>query len=164
MYVRPTSTRLFRGMLIPAIRAISRSPLPLLVTGVLADHQDRAMAADDLALLAHRLYRRSYFHDPLRTGFLRGALDAGSDAATTARNAACSKKHAPESASAHASRAQASSGGGALGVLVPRSEDPGALGGHRDGELEMGRQRPVLGVDRPVVVAHPGGVSAGRDH
>src|SRR3954452_1858465 len=68
MYVRPTSTRLFRGMLIPAIRAISRSPLTLLVTGVLADHEDRTVAADDLALLAHRLDRRSYLHDPFRLG------------------------------------------------------------------------------------------------
>src|SRR3954447_8563745 len=66
MYVRPISTRLLRGMLIPAIRAIDRLPLPLLVTGVLADHEDRAVAADDLALLAHRLDRRSYLHDPFR--------------------------------------------------------------------------------------------------
>src|SRR3954447_25446745 len=66
MYVRPISTRLLSGMLIPAIRAISRSPLPLLVAGGLADHEDRAMAADDLALLAHRLDRRSYLHDPFR--------------------------------------------------------------------------------------------------
>jgi hypothetical protein len=29
--------------------------LSLLVPRVLADHEDRAMAADDLALLAHRL-------------------------------------------------------------------------------------------------------------
>jgi hypothetical protein len=29
--------------------------LPLLVAGVLADHEDRAVAADDLALLAHWL-------------------------------------------------------------------------------------------------------------
>jgi len=40
--------------------------LPLLVAGVLADHEDRAVTADDLALLAHRLDRRSYFHDPFR--------------------------------------------------------------------------------------------------
>src|SRR3954468_20326856 len=75
MYVRPTSTRLLRGMLIPAIRAISRSPLALLVSGVLADHEDRAVAADDLALLAHRLDRRSYLHDPFR---LAETSDAGS--------------------------------------------------------------------------------------
>jgi hypothetical protein len=40
--------------------------LPLLVTGVLTDHENRAVAADDLALLAHRLDRRSYLHDPFR--------------------------------------------------------------------------------------------------
>jgi hypothetical protein len=42
-------------MLMPAIRAIDQLPLPLLVAGVLTDHQDRAVAADDLALLAHGL-------------------------------------------------------------------------------------------------------------
>src|SRR3954452_13298287 len=69
MYVRPTSTRLLRGMLIPAIRAISLLALPLLVPWVLADHEDRAVAADDLALLAHRLARRSYLHDPFRLAY-----------------------------------------------------------------------------------------------
>jgi hypothetical protein len=37
------------------MRAILPLPLPLLVAGVLADHEDRAVAADDLALLAHGL-------------------------------------------------------------------------------------------------------------
>src|SRR4051795_3506245 len=69
MYVRPTSTRLLRGMLIPAIRAISLLALPLLVPWVLTDHEDRAVAADDLALLAHRLDRRSYLHDPFRLAY-----------------------------------------------------------------------------------------------
>jgi hypothetical protein len=55
-------------MLIPAMRAICELPLTLLVTRVLADHEDRAVAADDLALLAHRLDRRSYLHDPFRLG------------------------------------------------------------------------------------------------
>jgi hypothetical protein len=32
-----------------------RSPLTLLVTRVLADHENRTAAADDLALLAHGL-------------------------------------------------------------------------------------------------------------
>src|SRR5438445_5883995 len=48
------------------MRATSRSPLALLVTLVLADHEHHAIAADDLALLAHRLDRRSYLHDPFR--------------------------------------------------------------------------------------------------
>src|SRR5512132_2052020 len=55
-------------MLIPAMRAICELPLTLLVTRVLADHEDRSVAADDLALLAHRLDRRSYLHDPFRLG------------------------------------------------------------------------------------------------
>src|SRR3954466_12304600 len=66
MYVRPISTRLFRGMLTPAIRAIPPLPLPLLVTGVLADHEHPSVATDDLALLAHRLDRGSYLHVPFR--------------------------------------------------------------------------------------------------
>src|SRR5919199_2301928 len=63
MYVSPTSTRLLSGMLMPAIRAI-RLPLTLLVTRVLADHEHGAVAADDLALLAHGLDRRSDLHAP----------------------------------------------------------------------------------------------------
>src|SRR5687767_10520054 len=61
MYVRPISERLFSGMLMPAMRAMALA-LPLLVAGVRADHQDRAVATDDLALLAHRLDRRSDLH------------------------------------------------------------------------------------------------------
>src|SRR6476620_7207959 len=82
MYVRPISTRLLRGMLTPAILATCL-PLPLLVTGVLADDEDRSVAADDLALLAHRLHRRSYLHDPLRMDSCGTALAAGAAAATT---------------------------------------------------------------------------------
>src|SRR5215213_7547866 len=66
MYVRPISTRLLRGMLTPEIRAKAFLPLSLLVTRVLADHQHAAMPADDLALLTHRLDRRSYLHGPFR--------------------------------------------------------------------------------------------------
>jgi hypothetical protein len=36
------------------------------MTLVLADDEDRSVAADDLALLAHRLDRRSYLHDPFQ--------------------------------------------------------------------------------------------------
>src|SRR3954468_18336406 len=61
-------------MLIPAMRAISGSPLTLLVTRVLADDEHRSVAADDLALLAHRLDRRSYLHDPFRLQNQRGRL------------------------------------------------------------------------------------------
>src|SRR5918993_1430949 len=66
MYVRPISTRLLRGMLTPEIRAKVFLPLTLLVTRVLADHQHAPVPADDLALLAHRLDRRSYLHGPFR--------------------------------------------------------------------------------------------------
>src|SRR5919107_3880518 len=74
MYVRPISTRLFRGMLTPAIRAMPPLPLPLLVTGVLADHEHPTVPADDLALLAHRLGRRSYLHVPFRLASRMEAL------------------------------------------------------------------------------------------
>src|SRR5829696_10410592 len=72
MYVSPISTRLLSGMLTPAIRAKVLLPLPLLVSWVLADHEDPPMTADDLALLAHRLDRRSYLHDPFRICSRRG--------------------------------------------------------------------------------------------
>src|SRR6476661_7686193 len=56
-------------MLTPAIRAICALPLalPLLVSRIRADHQDRTVAADDLALFAHRLYGSSDLH---RSGFV----------------------------------------------------------------------------------------------
>src|ERR671911_3169842 len=60
-------------MLTPAIRAI-RLPLPLLVSRVLADDEDPSVAADDLALLAHRLDRRSYLHGPFRLMIQTGWL------------------------------------------------------------------------------------------
>ena len=41
---------------------ISRLTLSLLVLGVLADDHDFTLALDDLALLAHGLHGRSYFH------------------------------------------------------------------------------------------------------
>src|ERR1700743_1560650 len=66
MYVSPISERLFKGRLMPAIRAIAALTLPLLVALVLADHEHHTVAADDLAFLAHRLDRRSYLHDPFR--------------------------------------------------------------------------------------------------
>src|SRR5687767_34650 len=47
---------------------------------VLADHEDPPMTADDLALLTHRLDRRSYLHDPFRSCSRRGG--SGDRAAT----------------------------------------------------------------------------------
>src|SRR3954464_9902510 len=60
-------------MLMPAIRAmpVGHLPLTLLVTRVLTDHEDRAMTADDLALLAHGLDRRSDLHAPRITFCIR---------------------------------------------------------------------------------------------
>src|SRR5690349_25175433 len=52
-------------MLMPAMRAIPL-PLPLLVAGIGTDDQHRSVAADDLALLAHGLDRRSDLHDSFR--------------------------------------------------------------------------------------------------
>jgi len=56
------------------MRAIVRLPLTLLVSRVRADDEDPAVAPDDLALLAHRLYRRSYLHDPFRLMIQTGWL------------------------------------------------------------------------------------------
>src|SRR3954451_6761440 len=73
MYVSPISTRLLRGMLTPAMRPVPPLPLPLLVTGVLADHEHPSVATDDLALLAHRLDRGSYLHVPFRLTYREDA-------------------------------------------------------------------------------------------
>src|SRR3954471_4549019 len=54
-------------MLTPAIRAIGALALPLLVSRIRADHEHRTVAADDLALFAHRLYGSSDLH---RSGFV----------------------------------------------------------------------------------------------
>src|SRR5215210_9262452 len=86
MYVRPISTRLLSGMLTPAIRAIFLLALALLVTRVLADHEDPAASADDLALLAHRLDRGPYLHDPFRDDPDGEALETGAVAATIPRS------------------------------------------------------------------------------
>src|SRR4029077_10292729 len=48
--------------------------LPLLVARVLADHPDRAMPADDLALVAHLLDRRPNLHNSLSPSLLGGIL------------------------------------------------------------------------------------------
>src|SRR5690242_14465119 len=46
----------------PAIRAISSLPLPLLVLRLGADHEDRALSPDDLALVAALLYGCANLH------------------------------------------------------------------------------------------------------
>src|SRR3954447_16655179 len=106
MYVRPISTRLFSGMLMPEMRAIASAlPLPLLVTGVRADDQHAPVAADDLALLAHRLDRRSYLHDPFRLVPIDSALAAGAAAATTSRTSRAGRSWAAPSATRKSSKA-----------------------------------------------------------
>src|SRR3954449_3645962 len=48
--------------------------------------------------------------------------------------------------------------------VVPGREHARTVGGDRDGELEVGGQRAVLGEDRPAVVAHADQVAARVDH
>jgi hypothetical protein len=68
------------------------------VTRIRADDKDPALAADDLALFAHRLDRRSYFHARFALvvsdfqWFLNPALATGTVAATAVRGAAQHKK------------------------------------------------------------------------
>ena len=59
--------------------------LLLLVLRVLADNHNLALAADDLALLADRLYRRSYLHDILPPSKFLVGWDTGKPATTGAR-------------------------------------------------------------------------------
>src|SRR3954449_1562361 len=87
MYVRPISTRLLRGMFTPAMRAkVLFLPLSLLVSRVRADDEDPPVTADDLALLAHRLDRRSYLHGPFRLMIQTWALATVAATATLRRN------------------------------------------------------------------------------
>src|SRR5687768_997562 len=65
MCVRPMTTCLFIGMLMPAIRAMFYTfllTLALLVPGIGADDVDHAATAHDLAVLADLLNRGTYFH------------------------------------------------------------------------------------------------------
>ena len=39
--------------------------LTLLMTGILADHENLAVASDNLAFVTHLLYRRANFHFPV---------------------------------------------------------------------------------------------------
>jgi hypothetical protein len=64
MYWTATTPRFSRGRSTPAMRAISdSSALPLLVTGILADHPHGPVPAHDLAVLTPHLHRRLHFHD-----------------------------------------------------------------------------------------------------
>src|SRR5581483_810253 len=196
-------------MLTPEMRAIST--LPLLMARIRADHEDPAVAPDDLALLAHRFDRGSYFHarfalvaclKPVvatagsgdRSGRRYRAADrparipnravgASNDVSRGAppgdrwvraslgnparpgmrlavAGAGWFAGHArPGGGAAHLCRGRTCSRG-----LVPGRQDPRPARGDRDRELEVGGQRAVLRVDRPLILADPHGVPAGRDH
>src|SRR3954470_15838150 len=122
------------------MRAIRSSlSLPLLVARVLADHEDGAVATDDLALLAHRLDRRSYLHDPfpaefvpeMRSGRREGCrcyiTDGARRGSAHARTVEDSKGATPPSGGERSP--------GAAGLLerpvafVPGREDPRPVGG-----------------------------------
>src|SRR5271163_1143156 len=166
----------------PAIRAIDLA-LPLLVALVLANDQHRAMAADDLALLAHRFDRRSYLHDPFRmvrasrlwmpvrhplprrektravqTTPPRGTLDGSN----IARGPRPSRLPVSLSLAAAGRRCRATL---ALGRRqVPRGEHARTVGGDGDGEFEVRGQRAVLGEDGPAVAGHADPRTPGRGH
>src|SRR3954449_4310980 len=165
-----------------AMRCAALLALLLLVTRVLADDEDPPVSADDLALLAHRLDRRSYLHDPFRLDDRRPGSGARfrpplPDADPRTRRRAGGRPllaqtgHDSKGPEAPVVRPAPALGAGAglvgerLGVrLVPRRQDPRTVGGDGDRELEMGGQGAVLGVDRPAVVAHPDLVAAGVHH
>src|SRR5918911_5696906 len=162
-------------MLMPAMRAMYWNlPLPLLVPWVRADHEDRPVSADDLALLAHRLHRRSYLHDPFRLAVpARPALAAARGCRYRSRTCAygCVGAQVEHDSRGLPGRRGPENGlriglrGSAGAVLeVPRREDPRAVRGDGDRELEVRGERAVLGVDRPAVVAHPHHVAPGGDH
>src|SRR5262245_41998791 len=66
MLCKATSTRLVRGRSTPTMRAMFRyllgSALTLLVLGVFANHPNRTVAPDNLALFANLFDRASDFH------------------------------------------------------------------------------------------------------
>src|SRR5262245_26866097 len=127
-------------MLTPAIRAIG-SALPLLVAGVGADHEHGSATADHLALLTHRLYGRSYFHRLSRLV---------SDKEKACRPQELGRRHRSPTEMADTGIVAAAIRGDSprLGVrvLVPGSEDAGAVGRDCDGELEVGRRGVIGGV------------------
>src|SRR3954453_3340848 len=185
MYVRPTSTLLLSGMLTPEILAILRSclALALLVARVLADDQHDAAAPDHLAFLTHRLDRRPYLH-----GFLAITIRKGGPAGPRRRAGepgAGSLTHRCELRPDQKMLAKTDTPtkirwwislksawrletdplcSGLRGLQMPWGEDPWPVARDGDRVLEMGGEGVVLGVDRPVVVAHPHRLPPDRDH
>src|SRR5215212_5266390 len=147
-------------MFTPAMRAIPLA-LPLLVTRVLADHEHRAVAANDLALLAHGLDRRSDLHAPRST--FENLREIALRAQETARRTNNSERLEGLVACKLLRSGRLENALEGL-FLVPRSEDPRPIRGDRDRELEVGRERAVLRVDGPVVAADPDRRAAHVDH
>src|ERR1700722_9798418 len=127
-------------MLTPEIRAMTLA-LPLLVTGIQADHEHPPVAADDLALLAHRLDRRSYFHarfalvvENISVVPRRGSGDRFRSPLPR-RGAHAAQNNGAAGAQRNVSRGRSSGGCASAGRFVPRSEDPRAV--RRDGNREL---------------------------
>src|SRR3954452_8904312 len=107
-------------MLITAMRATRTSlPLPLLVPGVLADHEHPPVAADDLALFTHRLDRRSYLHDPFRLMIQTGWLWRPSRPPLPAPGAVTRRSLPAPSATEQDSKASGTAGPRAKRLLSP---------------------------------------------
>src|SRR5690349_18686851 len=162
MYVRPISTRLLSGMLIPAMRAMTALPLTLLVPGVLADHEHPTVAADDLALFTHRLDRRSYLHDPFRLMIQTGWLWRPGRPPLPCPGAVTRRSLPAPSATAQDSKARRGAGPPATwlraaGRLGPLLEQTRRVGAHRPADpAEPGysardaRRRRARGLPRRV--------------
>src|SRR5438067_765641 len=136
-------------MLIPAIRAI-RLPLTLLVTRVLTDHENGAVTANDLALLAHGLDRGSDLHRSANLLVIRRERRLGPRSRSRARQ--------PQKIS------NGRLGGPALFDQVPRRQNARSVTRNGDGVLEMGGKRAVLRIDGPLVVRDPDLGGADVDH
>src|SRR3954454_22744153 len=175
MYVSPISTRLLRGMLMPAMRAIAYAllqPCRCLWRGFWQITRTRPwrrmiLHFSHIGLTDGRTFMCPFGRDPGA-----GALAAGAAAATSSRMKLEVPRRRSYPLRARPSRIARpdpgalalSSRRGEADGLVPRGEDPRAAGGDGDRELEVGGQRPVLGVDRPAVVAHADLVAARVDH
>src|SRR5919197_4087032 len=161
MYVRPTSTRLLRGTLTPAMRAMEVPyPCRCLWRGFwqitrTAPWRRMILHFSHMGLTDGRTFMFPFgwipaprLWPPVRLPLPRRVM-------------LLAAKSTPDRARPGM---VAISGRRPLGVLVPGGEDSGPLGGDRHGELEVGGQRAVLGEDRPVVVAHAHAVAPGGDH
>src|SRR5665809_108887 len=71
MYVSPISSRFWVGRLTPAIRAMCRLALPLLVSGIGADDDRATVSLDHATAFAHRLDGRTDFHRYLTSPEIR---------------------------------------------------------------------------------------------